>query len=254
MKQSNGGFAPSYNVQISSDTCQGIIVGVEVTQAGSDYEQLLPGVAKVEENLGQAPQQVVADGGFTSRENILAMQEKGVDLIGSLSDGSAQSAGQMGRRGVEQAFHPECFHHRSDSDTYLCPAGKLLLLSGKEARLGVVHYRYRAPATDCAACPWKQKCCPTTAQGRSIVRAEQAAPIAAFTAKMQTAEAQQIYRQRGRWAEFPNAWIKDKIGLRQFRLRGLIQVAMEALWACLTYNIQQWIRLRWRAQLAPVAV
>jgi hypothetical protein len=51
-------------------------------------------------------------------------------------------------------------------------------------------------------------------------------------------------------AEFPNAWIKDKIRLRQFRLRGLIKASMEALWACLTYNIQQWIRLRGRKQLA----
>src|SRR6516164_1443213 len=50
-------------------------------------------------------------------------------------------------------------------------------------------------------------------------------------------------------AEFPNAWIKTKIGLRQFRLRGLAKVIMETLWACLTYNIQQWIRLRWRELL-----
>lgn len=50
----------------------------------------------------------------------------------------------------------------------------------------------------------------------------------------------------------PNAWIKEKIGLRQFRLRGLGKVAREALWACLTYNIQQWIRLVWRPQwLSP---
>jgi hypothetical protein len=51
-------------------------------------------------------------------------------------------------------------------------------------------------------------------------------------------------------AEFPNAWIKQKIGLRQFRLRGLIKVGMEALWACLTYNVGQWIRLRWRVRWA----
>ena len=50
------------------------------------------------------------------------------------------------------------------------------------------------------------------------------------------------------FAEFPNAWIKEKIGLRQFRLRGLVKVAREALWVCLTYNIQQWIRLVWRPQ------
>jgi hypothetical protein len=49
-------------------------------------------------------------------------------------------------------------------------------------------------------------------------------------------------------AEFPNAWIKDKIGLRQFRLRGLVKVTLEAVWACLTYNVCQWIRLCWKPQ------
>src|SRR4030095_8936830 len=76
--------------------------------------------------------------------------------------------------------------------------------------------------------------------------------VEAFNQKMQTEAAQQHYKQRGMVAEFPHAWIKDKLGLRQFRLRGLIKVGMEALWACLTYNIQQWIRLLWRPQ--PQAV
>jgi hypothetical protein len=49
--------------------------------------------------------------------------------------------------------------------------------------------------------------------------------------------------------EFANAWIKSKIALRAFRLRGLLKVGMETLWACLTYNVQQWIRLRWRPRL-----
>jgi hypothetical protein len=254
MKQADGGFAPSYNVQISSDTAAGLVVGVEVTQAGSDYEQLQPAVAKVEENSGRLPEQVVADGGFTSRENILAMAEKGVDFIGSMGDGTAQTAGQFERRGVDPAFRPEAFGYDPNRDTYTCPAGQLLVYEGKEKRIGVTHYRYRAEGAACAACPCKDKCCPqSAAKGRTIVRAEEAPPVAAFVAKMQTEEAKEIYRQRGRWAEFPNAWIKDKIGLRQFRLRGLIKVGMEALWACLTYNIQQWIRLRWRVSLLPVA-
>jgi RNAse (barnase) inhibitor barstar len=70
---------------------------------------------------------------------------------------------------------------------------------------------------------------------------------------MQTPEYRQIYRQRGHRAEFPNAWIKEKIGLRQFRTRGLVKVNMDALWACLTHNIQQWVRLCWRRQFAQAA-
>jgi hypothetical protein len=42
--------------------------------------------------------------------------------------------------------------------------------------------------------------------------------------------------------EFCHAWIKSKLGLRQFHLRGLAKAQMEMLWACLTYNLQQWIR------------
>jgi hypothetical protein len=70
-----------------------------------------------------------------------------------------------------------------------------------------------------------------------------------FAEKMQTEEGKAIYRQRGAVAEFPNAWIKEKLGLRQFRLRGLVKVGLEVLWAVLTYNIQQWVRLSWRTRL-----
>jgi hypothetical protein len=74
-----------------------------------------------------------------------------------------------------------------------------------------------------------------------------------FAQKMETEAAKAIYRQRGAVAEFPNAWLKDKLGLRQFRLRGLVKVGLEVLWAVVTYNIQQWIRLSWRAGLAPAS-
>jgi len=55
-----------------------------------------------------------------------------------------------------------------------------------------------------------------------------------------------IYRKRGEVAEFPNAWIKEKLGLRKFRVRSLVKAGSELLWACLTYNIMQWVRLVWR--------
>ncbi len=66
---------------------------------------------------------------------------------------------------------------------------------------------------------------------------------------MRTEEARRIYRTRSALAEFPNAWIKSKIGLRQFHVRGLLKATAEAFWAALTFNVQQWIRLRWRPAL-----
>jgi hypothetical protein len=67
--------------------------------------------------------------------------------------------------------------------------------------------------------------------------------ILAFRKKMATQEAQAQYRRRSQVAEFCHAWIKSKLGLRQFHVRGLVKVQMEMLWACLTYNLQHWVRL-----------
>jgi hypothetical protein len=251
MKQSDGGYAPSYNVQLSTEASHKIIVGAGVSQSASDYGELIPAVERVEENLGQKPQQMVTDGGFTCRENILEMEAKAVDLVGSLGEGQAQSAGQMKRRGVAEQFYPQAFVYEAAQDSYQCPAGQTLRHAGQEQRPGVVQHQYRAEEKVCAACPFKAQCCPQNAsKGRSITRAVEAPQVQAFAQKMQTEEARQIYRQRGAIAEFPNAWIKEKLGLRQFRLRGLAKVLLEVLWACLTYNLQQWIRLRWRPALA----
>jgi hypothetical protein len=70
-------------------------------------------------------------------------------------------------------------------------------------------------------------------------------------AKMQTDAARALYRLRAPVAEFSNLWLKAKLGLRQFGVRGLQKVRCEVWWACLTYNIQQWFRLRWRERLIP---
>ena len=146
-------------------------------------------------------------------------------------------------------FFPQAFRYDPVADSYTCPAGQTLAYEGREKRGTATRYRYRAKKSACQSCPLKAQCCPHNRQGRSIVHTEDSPAVAAFKAKMRTEAAQAIYKQRSGVAEFLNAWIKAKIGLRQFRLRGLAKVGLETLWACLTYNIQQWIRLVWRPQL-----
>jgi len=250
MKQSDGGFAPSYNVQLSTEASHRLIVGAGVSQSGSDFVHLIGAVAQVEQNLGNKPAQVVVDGGFTSRENIMAMAEQGVDMIGSLPEANPSSAGQQRQRGVSEKFHLDQFSYDAQQDLYRCPAGASLTPKGREFCPGVVFHKYVAKAEVCGVCPFRSECCPGNQHhGRSVVRAVHSPVVRQFAQKMQTEAAKAIYRQRGAVAEFPNAWIKDKLGLRQFRLRGLLKVGLEVLWAALTYNIQQWIRLSWRPAL-----
>jgi transposase len=255
MKQSDGGYAPGYNLQIETESKNKIIVGAKLTQSRSDYVELAGGAETVEKNMGEAPKQVVVDGGFVSRENIVKMSEKGIDLIGPMPDVQSKSIMQLERRGVEAEFYPDKFRYDEASDTMTCPAGKILKYEGTEEIPGRTNYSYRADAIDCEGCPFKNKCCPqNNGKGRAIVRSVDHPAVTAFVEKMKTEEAKAIYKQRGEVAEFPNAWIKSKIGLRQFRLRGLVKAGIEALWACVTYNIQQWIRLYWRPKIAKVVM
>ena len=85
--------------------------------------------------------------------------------------------------------------------------------------------------------------------GRSIVVTHEDPTVSAFRARQKSPRTRALLRDRGRVAELANAWLKEKLGLRRFHVRGLKKVASETLWAVLTYNIQQWIRLRWRPRL-----
>ena len=76
MKMADGGFRPAYNVQLASDCASQVIVGVDVTTAGSDLGQMSPMVAQVEQRLGRAPEQWLVDGGFPAHAQIDAVAGK----------------------------------------------------------------------------------------------------------------------------------------------------------------------------------
>jgi DDE family transposase len=164
------------------------------------------------------------------------------DLIAPVAE--SNPAASLKKRGISPDFYPDKFRYDEQTDTFFCPAEKTLTFQRSSRHEGRIEHQYRAKAVDCEICPFRDQCCPKSSP-RMIIRKENSEAVKAFRAKMQTEPAKQIYRTRAEVAETPNAWIKAKFGLRQFRLRGLQKVGMEAGWACLTYNIQQWIRLIW---------
>ena len=247
MKNSDCGFAPAYNVQISSDGANGIVVDVQAVQAAGDWDQLIPGVERIEQRVG-AVRQMIVDAGYRSRENIVAMDGRGIELIGPEPQRPANHQ-RYEERGIADGFDAEAFRDDEEADHYGCPDGKILRLTTKERHAGRVKFKYQARPTDCRDCRFRDQCCGKT-RSRRITRSEDSETVKSLIAKMQSEEAKQIYRKRAGVGEFVNAWITDKIGLRQFRLRGLAKVQTECVWAALTDNIQQWIRLSWRRQWA----
>ena len=256
MRNGEGGTAPSYNVQLLTDTTQGMIVNVEATTDAVDHHQLESALERCAQTLGRHPQQVVADGDYTNHASVQAAANHGVDFYGSWQE--SWKAGERDAQGRSGEFLSSAFPYDAEQDGFTCPAGETLTRQATQKREhGVRIHVYRAPRKACRNCALRSHCAPPKARPawvRSISRLEEPAATRAFKAKMATEEAQQIYAQRSRIAEFPHAWIKERCGLRQFRCRGRLKATLEATWAALSYNLMRWFALRRRSTLTEAAL
>jgi transposase len=77
MKFPDGGYRPGYNVQFATDTESGVIVGVEVTNAGNDTEQLTPMLDQLKARYDITPNEALVDGGFVTKAAIDQATERG---------------------------------------------------------------------------------------------------------------------------------------------------------------------------------
>jgi Transposase DDE domain len=255
MKHGDAALVPSYNVQVTTDAAQKIIVGMQVTQCSSDSGSLLPAMEEVKATLGRYPKQVVSDGGYTTRANIVGMQAQPMDYYGSLPEVEVRQAAALKAAGIDPQFGPSVFVVLGEAEGLRCPAGKSLGYVGQSQKRGEVYQQYRAQGEDCRQCEFQKRCCPRRAErGRMVsLRISERGAEEAFRKKMAEPEARAIYRTRGAVAEFPNAWIKEKLGIRKLRLKGLVKAATEVLWGVLTYNVQQLMRLRRQAAASAAA-
>jgi transposase len=71
MKMGDGGFRPAFNIQLATDTATQIITGVDVSNSGGDQGKMAPMVHQLEERYGQAPKEMLVDGGFAKKEDIV---------------------------------------------------------------------------------------------------------------------------------------------------------------------------------------
>lgn len=91
MKFADGGYRPGYNVQFSTDTESGVIVGVEVTNAGTDNEQLTPMLNQLDERYDRVPDEALVDGGFATVDAIEKAAARECTVYAPLKDVEKQS-------------------------------------------------------------------------------------------------------------------------------------------------------------------
>jgi transposase len=78
MRMADGGYRPAFNAQLATDTHSQVIVGVDVTNAGTDAGQLVPMVDQVQRRYGQVPAEWLADGGFVVLDDLRTLAQPAI--------------------------------------------------------------------------------------------------------------------------------------------------------------------------------
>jgi transposase len=104
MKRAGGGFDPAYNTQLAVDEAAHIIVAAEVTNCASDAAELPRMLQAVQNNLGEAPTQALADTGYRSEA-----------VFEQFADGPTELVVALGREGKRQLhFDPAGKPHTAE--------------------------------------------------------------------------------------------------------------------------------------------
>jgi transposase len=80
MKMGDGGFRPAFNVQLATATDSQIITGADVTNSGGDQGQMAPMIEQHEQHYAQVPGEMLVDGGFVKKEDIVQATRGGTTV------------------------------------------------------------------------------------------------------------------------------------------------------------------------------
>jgi transposase len=222
------------------DTQHGIIMDVEATRAirqaevGASRTML----ERTEQRFGIKPRWLAGDTAYGSAENLgWLVHKKGIEPHIPVIDKSKRDDGTFSR--TDFAFD-------SETNTYICPAGKALKQVGH-------HYaddalRYFADRGACEACSMKDRCCPNSIR-RKVTRSihEPARNVARALAETEAFEETRRHRKK---VEMAFAHLKRILRMGRLRLRGPTGAQDEFTLAAVAQNLRKMARLMQSPQTA----
>ena len=100
MKTSDGSFHYCYNAQTAADEDHQVIVATRLTNRSADCPEFASMLDEIEANCGHRPDQVLADAGYFSEDNVVAAADRGIDALiatGRLKHGEKPPPAPRGR-------------------------------------------------------------------------------------------------------------------------------------------------------------
>lgn len=94
MKMGDSGFRPAFNIQVATDGEGRAILGIEVSQQGSDGGLVAPMEAQVVKRTGQHPEEYLIDGGLATRDDITTLAAHDVTVYAPVEPPRTTTSGR----------------------------------------------------------------------------------------------------------------------------------------------------------------
>lgn len=220
-----------YNAQAVVDSESFLITAAEVVTDESDNELLVDMVEEVKENLGEAAEETVADGGYYSPNQLAEAEKRGIGVLVPVLDKAT----------LHGSFHRSKFKYDESRDVYLCPEGQSLSYertkpnSNKKYNLRV----YRCDSWE--SCPVRHQCC-SGKSGRRVHRGDHDDAVFRQRAKQREGPKRELMRLRKTIVEPAFASIKEHMGFRRWTVRNLENVKTQWSLICTAFNLKKLYR------------
>lgn len=219
MKTKNGKIV-GYNVQLSCDKKNKLIVATDVNDRTNDFRELRPMYEKSKEMLEKKPEEILADAGYYSADEIeyIEKEEKVITYVAELPE---KGNGE--------------FKYDKQRDEYICSQGKKLKFETQKYDVrGRKTRTYRCH--ECRGCPIRSQCT-KSARGRMKIRYVNQDFRDEYRNKMMKKKSKEKMRLRKTIIEHPIGTIKLWLGRNPLLLRGKEKVKTEINMVSFSYNI-----------------
>jgi transposase len=234
LMKSRDGKIPAYNVQIAVDAENKMIADSEVVTDETDLGQLPKMVKSIKEELGQAPEEAIADKGYNTPD-LIEETEKEQSAEGSNIE--IYVSQEITSRDKEEIK----FKYDEEKDEYECSKGKRLLLVQRDKKKNKsLANVYRG--IQCEGCPLKSQCT-SSKKGRTLHRYVNQKWRDEYKAKMLTRTGKSKAAIRKTIVEHPFGTIKYLMGKIPLLLRGLKKVTTEINIYTTVYNLKRLVNI-----------
>jgi hypothetical protein len=219
-----------FKVSVTTEQTSEMIVDVQdIPAAGSDGQELMPTIARVEQHTGVTVEQMLGDGAYGSGANRAACAAHNVDLLAPV------------RQPADPVVDKSAFQIDLEQQTATCPQGHTVIGKPGPREHGQPTLQFTFARATCEACPLFQRCVKSKVAGRTVSTHPYETYLRDARLRQQTDDFKERYRLRSA-VERKQAELVQH-GIRQTRYLGHRKRQFQRLWTAAVVNLKRLFRL-----------